>query len=183
MQGIVRLASVVTLAMVVRRSMVWNVRATLREQRVFQMSDSWDISITDPAGVAFASLRYAGEVRFGPAYYYLSLAGYESGERVFGSSYLYDHSQAILALQEWMDRSCDSPHTSLLLLDIRQGRECRVAGCSGGFISATSIDSETLTFRRVLYGLHASTSEAEIAYRKLDRWRPFKTITDRPSLP
>lgn len=147
------------------------------------MSDSWDISIADPAGVAFASLRYAGEVKFGPAYYYLSLSGYESGERLFGCSFIYDHTQDILALQEWMDRSFDSPNTSLLLLDIRQRRECRVAGCSDGFISAISIDSETLTFRRVRYGIHATTSEAEIAYRDLDRWQPFTTITAGATLP
>jgi hypothetical protein len=147
------------------------------------MSDSWDISITDSSGDAFASLRYAGEVRFGPAYYHLRLAGYESGERLFGGCYLYDDSQSILALQEWMDRRFDSPNTSLLLLDLRQRRECRVAGCSDGFISATSIDPETLIFGRSRYGLHASTSVSEIAYRELDRWQPFPTIAARATLP
>lgn len=137
------------------------------------MNDSWDISITDPDGAAVAVLRYAGEVRFGPAYYYLSLPDSEFGERLFGRSHLYDHSLGILALQEWMDRRFDSPNTSLLLLDIRQKRECRVAGCTDGFISASSIDSEKLIFSRVRYGLHASTSESEIAYRELDRWQPF----------
>ena len=178
-----RRLSVVSATSTPRRRLIRVVRPTSRAQHVIQMSDSWDISITDPAGVAFASLRYAGEVRFGPAYYYLSLVGYESGERLFGCSYLYDDSQSILALQEWMDRRFDSPNTSLLLLDIRQRRECRVAGCSDGFISATSIDSEILTFRRVRYGLHASTSEAEIAYRELDRWQPFTTIKARATLP
>jgi hypothetical protein len=71
-----------------------------------------DIIVTSPDLLDQAVMKYVGEIRFGLAYYSLTIDKISFGEHVFGNSYLWSPGSRYFAVQEWgMTRKSRGPQT------------------------------------------------------------------------
>ncbi|GMW01702.1 MAG: hypothetical protein AMXMBFR84_28390 [Candidatus Hydrogenedentota bacterium] len=83
--------------------------------------------VISPDGARKAALAIAGEIRFGPAYYCLTLGNTRFVGRIFGSGAVWSGDSRFLAVQEWHSvDEAEGPITSLALFDFLDGRECKV---------------------------------------------------------
>jgi|688.fasta_scaffold702643_2 hypothetical protein len=71
-----------------------------------------------------ARFAETGEIRFGPAYFSLSVDNLAFGERIFGHHFAWSDDDRFLALQEWHNtKESLGPRTSLVLLDLEKTME------------------------------------------------------------
>ena len=112
------------------------------------MHDSFNITSPSPDALHIAHFVLAGEIRFGPFYYALSVDDYSFGQRIFGTAHLWSHSSAFLAVQEWLtiDYS-EGPITALVIIDLQLGREASVARATKGFIVPETFHGALITYR------------------------------------
>ncbi|MEQ9891907.1 hypothetical protein [Pectobacterium aroidearum] len=83
-----------------------------------------------------AMLIYAGEIRFGPPYFSLSIDGNALEGRVFGKELLWSPDSRYLAVQEWLSTAeRDGPQTALLCIDMLEERQCQISQAAGDFKS------------------------------------------------
>jgi hypothetical protein len=129
---------------------------------------------TSPDGKHHAILEYRGEIRFGPAYYSLTVDTIRFGERVFGNSFLWSPTSRFLAIQEWETISeSHGPGTHLLLLDLDAKRECVLSWAEKGFIVPKSFEHDKLIYTKE-YFTPPVTREFEIEFLPLRRWEHLK---------
>lgn len=95
-----------------------------------------------------AQFATAGEIRFGPFYYSLSVDRYTFASRIFGDAHLWAPSSRLLAVQEWLTLDySEGPHTALVIVDLARGREATVAQARKAFIVPESFDGSRLVYR------------------------------------
>ncbi|WP_240355714.1 hypothetical protein [Pectobacterium polaris] len=83
-----------------------------------------------------AMLIYAGEIRFGPPYFSLSIDGKALDDRVFGKDMLWSPDSRYLAVQEWLSTAeRDGPQTALLCIDVLEERQCQLSQIARDFKS------------------------------------------------
>lgn len=108
-------------------------------------NESMDIRSQSPDGRREAVLEYAGEIRFGPPYYYLRLLGAAILKRLFGSSLMWSPDSRFLLVQEWLSTSeRDGPRTQIVVFDFLDGRECSLAKADQGFVEPLGLEGKTL---------------------------------------
>ena len=133
-----------------------------------------DIMVPSPDSVHKAVMRYAGEIRFGPAYYSLIINKISFGERVFGASCLWSPDSRYFAIQEWETiKESDGPQTGLLLVDLPNRRECILSRAEKGFIAPKRFEREKLIYAKQYYG-QGRISEFEIEFLSLAGWDNIK---------
>lgn len=105
-----------------------------------------------PDGSHVAKFLYAGEIRFGPAYYAVEFDGLLLRKlllktRYFGASYSWSSDSCYLALSEWLSHSeWRGPETQLVVIDIPNWQECAVSRMRGGFTEPVSFEKKTLFY-------------------------------------
>lgn len=131
------------------------------------------ITLNSPDKKRNGKLIYAGEIRFGPAYFHLQFPNCDFGGRIFGEDYLWSLDSRYLAIQESLtiDYS-DGPYTELLLIDFLSGRQCPLSKVRKGFIVPVRFEPPVIIYRKEFRG-RGEHREFEIAYEVLDRWRPL----------
>lgn len=113
------------------------------------MYDSFNLSSPSPNTQHTAQFLFSGEVRFGPAYYSLSVDAYSFGERIFGSAHLWSSSSNLLAVQEWLTLDySEGPITALVLIDLKLGREASVAQAKKAFIVPETFEEPLVAYRK-----------------------------------
>ena len=117
-----------------------------------------------PDGLHVLEFRYAGEIRFGPAFYTVDLDGRPLRRlfrRRFGDAAgVWSPDSRYAALQEWFGVSESAgPTTALRVVDVVERRQCGVARLAGAFVTPTAIDGGRLTFRVTRYGQHRIAAE------------------------
>lgn len=129
-------------------------------------------TVTSPDQQHQAEFRFAGEIRFGPSYFSLTVDGYALVGRVFGDKALWSPDSRYLAVQEWLSTAeADGPQTALLCLDLLERRQCRVAKAAGGFITPLRFSDNLLIYRKCYFRADGERSiEYEIAFADLPRW-------------
>lgn len=112
------------------------------------MPDSFNIMSPSPDTRHTAHFVAAGEIRFGPLYFALSVGGYTFAERIFGDAHLWSSSSHLLAVQEWLtiDYS-EGPITALVLIDLDLGQEVTVARATKGFLVPEAFADSILAYR------------------------------------
>jgi hypothetical protein len=112
------------------------------------MPDTLNFASPSPDAQYTAHFICAGEIRFGPLYFSLSVDGYAFGQRIFGDAHLWSPSSNLLAVQEWLtvDYS-EGPITALMLIDLNLGREATVARATKGFIVPEAFDGSLIMYR------------------------------------
>ena len=137
------------------------------------MHDSFNITSPSPDGLHIAHFVLAGEIRFGPFYYALSVDDYSFGQRIFGTAHLWSHSSAFLAVQEWLtiDYS-EGPITALLLIDVRLRRAAALARATKRFLVPESFDDSTIVYRQENAG-HGIVEHFDVDITKVTEWNAF----------
>ena len=121
-----------------------------------------------------ALMKYNGEIRFGPAYYSLTIDQITFGGRVFGSSYLWSPNSRYFAVQEWETTSEERvPQTQLLLIDLETKQECVLSRAEQGFIVPKKFENDKLIYTKEYHG-QGVTREFEIEFLNLNRWENLK---------
>jgi hypothetical protein len=129
--------------------------------------------LTSPDGSIRISYSLAGEIRFGPAYFHLSIPSYKFGDRIFGRQHVWSFYSRYLAVVEWLTTDyAEGPHTELLLIDFALARQCPLSKANGGFIIPVRFEPPLLIYRKEFLG-RGESREYEIAYESLDRWIPI----------
>lgn len=121
-----------------------------------------------------AVLEYAGEIRFGPAFYTLVVDKISFGKRVFGNKFLWSPDSRYFAIQEWETVSESlGPQTRLLLIDLEAGRECILSKAEQGFIIPQKFEDGKLVYTKEYHG-PGIISEFEIDFLSLKIWENIK---------
>jgi len=132
------------------------------------------IVVFSPNGSHKANLLYMGEIRFGPAYYSLTIGELSFMNRVFGRSCLWSPDSRFCAVQEWETTSeGKGPQTRLLLIDIEQRRECILSRAEQGFINPKKLEDNKLIYTKEYPG-KGVVNEFEIEFVTLNRWKSLK---------
>jgi hypothetical protein len=133
-----------------------------------------DIIVASPDLLHKAVLKYVAEIRFGPAYYSLTMDKISFGERVFSSSYLWSPDSRYFAVQEWETTSeSHGPRTRLLLIDLDLKQECVLSRAERGFIVPQKFEKDKLIYTKEYRG-YGVTQELEIEFQKVNRWENLK---------
>ncbi|REJ68190.1 MAG: hypothetical protein DWQ31_08650 [Planctomycetota bacterium] len=139
----------------------------------------FDESCSDsPDSRHFAILTYAGEIRFGPAYFTLSIDGRSFGERLFGHGVLWSPDSAIVCVTEWHTIDYEAgPITSLLLIRPGDWTYYSFPRVTKGFASPNYFidDSLVLCHTDLHHGgsVHANV-ELETDLGKIEDWQPIE---------
>nr|WP_240472584.1 hypothetical protein [Pectobacterium brasiliense] len=123
-----------------------------------------------------AMLIYAGEIRFGPPYFSLSIDGKALDDRVFGKDMLWSPDSRYLAVQEWLSTAeRDGPQTALLCVDVLEERQCQVSQAAGGFIVPMRFEDDKLIYEKQYFGAEINgATEYEIPFTALPRWSTLR---------
>jgi hypothetical protein len=133
-----------------------------------------DIIVPSPDLLHKAVLKYVGEIRFGPAYYLLTLDKISFEERVFDNSYLWSPDSRYLTVQEWETTSASrGPQTRLLLIDLDLKQECVLSRAERGFIVLQKFEKDKLVYTKE-YRQPSMIKEFEIEFLFVDRWDNIK---------
>jgi hypothetical protein len=132
------------------------------------------IVINSPNNKYQAALNYVFEIRFGPPFYSLELLNFDFHDRIFGDDHLWSSDSRFFAVQEWLTTDeLEGPETQLLLIDVENERECVLSSTHQGFIKPIQFDGEKLIYTKK-YIARGITSEFEIEFLSLNRWRPLR---------
>jgi len=113
--------------------------------------------VLSPSGDHTAEFLYAGEIRFGPAYYMVKLDGrllrkHLFEKRYFGEASLWSADSRYLALSEWRSfAEGRGPDTQLVVIDIPAHHDFTVARVRGGFGEPVRFEGQTLVYTRTSY--------------------------------
>jgi hypothetical protein len=118
-----------------------------------------------------AVLEYSGEIRFGPAFYKLTVAEISFGERFFGNKFLWSPNSRYFAIQEWETiEEAHGPRTKLLLIDLEARRECILSEAHAGFVVPRTFEDDKLIYEKEYYS-QGVVKEFEIEFLALARWQ------------
>ena len=133
-----------------------------------------DIIVPSPDRLHKAVLKYVDEIRFGPAYYSLTIDKIAFEERIFGNSYLWSPDSRYFAVQEWETTSeSRGPQTRLLLIDLDLKQECVLSRAERGFIVPQKFEKDKLIYTKEFYRPRI-IKEFEIEFLSIDRWDNIK---------
>ncbi len=109
-----------------------------------------EIPLAGPHGAPYhVELGYAGEVRFGPAYFTVALNGRRLRRwwfsRYFAGEYRWSSDWCYLALAEWLVRS-EPPRAELRIIDVTNRREVGFGRSLRGFLSPLRWEGSRLVF-------------------------------------
>jgi hypothetical protein len=134
------------------------------------MHESFNITSPSPDARHTARLFMAGEIRFGPLYYALSVDDYSFGERIFGDVHLWSRSSAFLAVQEWLTIDYSAgPITALVLIDVRLRRTATVARATKRFLVPASFEDSILVYRKENAG-HGVVEHFNVDVTEITEW-------------
>ncbi len=140
-------------------------------------------TVGSPGGGHTAQFLYAGEIRFGPAYYTVELDGRLLRKRLFGKRYfgeacLWSSDSRYLALSEWRSLSeARGPDTQLVVIDIRAQHECAAGRMRGGFAEPVRFEGSTLVYTRTSFSFDKEVrAHVETCVIDLAAWRDWRKV-------
>jgi hypothetical protein len=135
------------------------------------MHDSFNITSPSPDTQHTAHFVCAGEIRFGPLYFSLSVDDYSFGQRIFGDAHLWSPSSNLLAVQEWLTLDySEGPITALVLLDLKLGREASVARVTKGFVLPKAFEGPIMVYRKEFAGQEVEQN-FDVDITKVNEWK------------
>ena len=125
-----------------------------------------DMTYRSPDGRHVLEFRFAGEIRFGPAFFTVDLDG-RSLRRLFGlfrrrfrETVVWSPDSRYAALEEFFGPSeAQDWKSALRVFDVVERRQCAFARISGAFVTPTGIDGGRVAFRVTRFGDHRILSE------------------------
>ena len=103
----------------------------------------------------------------------LALQGLSFGARIFGWQGAWSPCSRYFAITEWLRvDTVHSPDMQLLVIDVRESRECVVEHVTCGFIEPMYIHDDAIKYNKIAMGM----DERAVVHRpisELDGWRPL----------
>jgi hypothetical protein len=128
-----------------------------------------------------AEFLYAGEIRFGPAYYVVRFDGLLLRRRLFrkryfGAACLWSNDSRYLALSEWHSLSeSRGPDTQVMVIDVPNWRECTASRTRGAFAEPARFEGTSLVYTKTSYDKDRSAN-VETCALDLAAGRAWRTV-------
>lgn len=130
-----------------------------------------DIVLNSPDNAHRARLVVAGEIRFGPLYYHLSVDDQSFGNRVFGESYFWSADSQYFLIQEWLTTDYEKgPITQLIIIDVENRKECVLSKATKGYVIPESLEGAVIIYKKHYYDGSGRAIEYEQNIPSADRW-------------
>jgi len=137
------------------------------------MNTSFDITSPSPDRQHTAHFAFSGEIRFGPAYYSLSVDDYLFDPRIFGSAHLWSPSSNLFVVQEWLTLDySEGPITALVLIDVHLRREITVAKATKRFMVPDAFEGSIIVYREEHAG-RSVVKHFDLDATRLKAWHPL----------
>ncbi|MEN9373072.1 MAG: hypothetical protein RIR79_624 [Pseudomonadota bacterium] len=117
-----------------------------------------------------AELRFAGEIRFGPAYFELLIDGREIPNRIFGDCLQWSADGRFLVAQEWLTTDYGSgPITCAAVIDVANWKIARMKIIQKGFAEDFQFEKDALIYRENIPAKGKRT-EVKITLSAISDW-------------
>ncbi len=124
-----------------------------------------------PDGNHKAELKYECEIRFGPAYYSLSIDGTKISNRIFGHSIKWSKNSRFLATEEWLTTDYQKgPITRVTLFDIKLQRQSEFKTIEKGFAGEFHFEGDLLIYKKHFHG-KGVIKEVEVNIASIKNWK------------
>lgn len=136
---------------------------------------------SSPDGRHNLTLRYKGEIRFGPAYFGAVVNGVDFTNAVFGKAWVWSEDSSYLALQRWnTTKESDGPDTSLWVLRLSDLMIYDRPRARPGWIELVRFEGSRIVFSRDTSFSTGQVEEVEVDLDQVESWHPFQK---KPSMP
>jgi len=131
------------------------------------MTDT-NITHLSPDKLHTAELVYESEIRFGPAFYSLSIDHRLLNNRIFGNCLCWSFDSKYLATQEWLTTDySEGPITRVLLIDIDRNRFVPLKNLHKGFVNGFTFENNLFVYTRDAGGM---VQEVEVNISDINTW-------------
>ena len=118
-----------------------------------------------------AELRFAGEIRFGPAYFSLWIDGREIRNRIFGDGLHWSADGRFLVAQEWLTTDYGiGPVTCAAVMDVENRKIARMKIIQKGFAEDFQWQDEVLIYRENIPA-QGKSAEIQITLSAIENWQ------------
>ncbi len=124
-----------------------------------------------PDGTRRADLLFAGEIRFGPAFFRLSIGGRAVPHRIFGAPLCWSADARLLAAQEWLTTDYGTgPVTCAVLIDVAAWTIARQEVVVKGFAEDFRFGEDGVLHYAKVFPARGERVQARAAPDALQRW-------------
>ena len=117
-------------------------------------------------------LEYEGEIRFGPAYYSLSIGDEIKLKYHYGFSRAELEGGRYLAIEEWLTTDYQKgPVTRVAIFDLENLLVSRLKTVEKGFVSDFKLRSGVFSYKKS-YHQSGKVVETEVNWSSIDNWEP-----------
>lgn len=134
-----------------------------------------------PDGTHRATLRFEGEIRFGPEYFRLSIDGRGIPHRIFGQPLQWSPDSRFLAAQEWLTTDyAAGPITCAALIDVDGWKIARLEVLAKGFAQDFQWDAASLRYQQA-FAARSTARGARAALESVEGWAPIDAAPPLPA--
>ncbi|MCT4592674.1 MAG: hypothetical protein N4A57_00150 [Anaeromicrobium sp.] len=109
------------------------------------------------------TLHLAGEIRFGPRFFEITINEIKLEDRSFGELYIESSDMRYVALQEWGETQYSKgPMTRVLIVEASTGKLCETTDFKRGFVEEFKFSNGKFEYMRHDYGLKKKKKEVLI---------------------
>ena len=117
-------------------------------------------------------LDYAGEIRFGPAYYSLEILGSKIPKYSYGFSRAELEDGRYLAIEEWITTDYKKgPITRVAIFDLENGLVSRLKTVDKGFVTSFKLKNGIFSYRKEFIA-KGKVVESELDWSSITNWEP-----------
>ena len=123
-----------------------------------------------PGNIYGFDFIYAGEVRFGPPYYYMVLQGKLILDKVFGFEFKWDADARYIAIQEWLlDEQPNGSLTALSIIDPMHQTICQVTPWEQGLVFPIDFKEDILSYEKE-WGSNGHLTQHQVKLTEIGNW-------------
>ncbi|PVZ69523.1 hypothetical protein [Pelagibaculum spongiae] len=117
-----------------------------------------------------AELKYKSEIRFGPAYFTLTIDDAKIKNRIFGHKLQWSDDSRYLAAEEWLTTdSQEGPIIRVTLFDISFKRISEFQKIEKGFAGDFRFEGDVLVYKKYFHG-KGIIKEVEVNINTINNW-------------
>ena len=120
-------------------------------------------------------LDYAGEIRFGPAYYTLEILGKKIPKYNYGFSRAELEDGRYLAIEEWLTTDYQKgPITRVAIFDLENSLVSRLKTVDKGFVNSFKLKNCVFSYRKEFLA-KGQVIESELDWTSIKNWEPVSS--------
>ncbi|WP_046006004.1 hypothetical protein [Pseudoalteromonas rubra] len=115
-------------------------------------------------------LKFLSEIKFGPAYYTLIIAGKKVPNFFYGFTRSELLNGRYLAIEEWLTTDYQKgPITRVAIFDLENKLVTRLAAVNKGFVGNFKLENNTFTYNKTYHG-NGKVVESEVGWNLITQW-------------